>query len=44
MILYLLGIALGITGIVIFNPAVTLVGIGLSLTIFLPKETNAKSE
>jgi len=44
MILYLTGIALGIIGIVIFNPVVTLIGIGLSLTVFLGKETNAQSE
>jgi len=44
MILYLLGITLGITGIVIFNPVVTLIGIGLSLTVFLREDTNAQSE
>ena len=40
MILYLLGITLGITGIAIFNPVVTLIGIGLALTVHLPKEEN----
>ena len=39
-ITYLTGIALGIVGIVIFNPAVTLLGIGLSLLVHLPKEEN----
>lgn len=37
MIIYLLGIALGYVGILIFNPVLTLIGIGLTLTIFLPK-------
>jgi len=37
---YLIGIALGIVGIVIFNPVVTLIGIGLALTVHLPKEEN----
>jgi len=37
---YLAGITLGIIGIVIFNPVVTLIGIGLALTIHLPKEEN----
>lgn len=40
MILYILGIALATTGIIIFNPLVTLIGLGLSLTIFLPREEN----
>jgi len=39
-ITYLAGIALGIFGIVIFNPIVTLIGIGLALTVHLPKEEN----
>ena len=33
--LWISGIAIGIIGIVIFNPLVTLVGIGISLTTFL---------
>lgn len=45
MIIYLLGIAIGSVGILIFNPLLTLVGIGLSLTIFLPKgDEDAQSE
>lgn len=38
MIAYLTGIALAAVGIIIFNPLLTLIGIGLSLTIFLPRE------
>jgi len=37
---YLAGIALGLFGIAIFNPIVTLIGIGLALTVHLPKEEN----
>lgn len=37
---YLTGIALGLFGIAIFNPIVTLIGIGLALTVHLPKEEN----
>jgi len=37
---YLAGIAIGIFGIVIFNPLLTLIGIGLTLTVHLPKEEN----
>ena len=33
--LWISGIAIGIIGIVIFDPLVTLVGIGISLTTFL---------
>jgi len=39
-ITYLTGIALGLFGIAIFNPIVTLIGIGLALTVHLPKEEN----
>lgn len=44
MILYFLGIALGSVGVLIFNPLLTLVGIGLSLTIFLKGDEDAQSE
>jgi len=45
MILYIIGIAIATIGIIIFHPLLTLVGLGLSLTIFLPREdTNAKGE
>lgn len=45
MIVYIIGIALATIGIIIFNPLVTLVGLGLSLIIFLPREeNNAESE
>jgi len=44
MIVYLLGIAIGSVGILIFNPLLTLVGIGLTLTIFLEGGEDAKSE
>lgn len=37
---WITGIATGIVGIVIFNPLLTLVGIGLSLTTFLVGEPN----
>ena len=38
--LWITGIAVGIVGIVIFNPLLTLIGIGLSLTTFLVGEPN----
>jgi len=37
---WITGIALGVVGIAIFNPLLTLVGIGLSLTTFLIGEAN----
>lgn len=40
MITYITGISLAIIGILIFNPLVTLIGLGLSLTIFLPRESD----
>jgi len=38
MILYFIGIVMATVGIIIFNPLVTLIGLGLSLTIFLPRK------
>lgn len=38
--LWVAGIAVGIIGIVIFNPVITLIGIGLSLTTFMVGEPN----
>jgi hypothetical protein len=39
-ITYLAGIAIGIFGIIIFHPLLTLIGIGLTLLVHLPKEEN----
>jgi len=43
MIIYLLGIALGSVGILIFNPLLTLVGIGLTLTVFLQGDEDERT-
>lgn len=37
---YFAGVAIGIFGIIIFNPLLTLIGIGLTLLVHLPKEEN----